>query len=102
MKIKTTEIQTDGPSPLLAKLRAQRRTLTRLQFGDVVLGLGAQKYRVDFVNESRARIVPLSAKVREFVAATGKHAGQCRTFVETPRGIDISPNSEVEILERAA
>lgn len=99
----TTEIQTEAPSPLLLKLRrAQNRTLTRLQKDMIVLGPGNQKYRVDYVNESRARIVPLVKQAVAYIPTTGKDAGKCITFHKVLPGIDISPNAELEILERRA
>ena len=54
-------------------------------------------YRVTIVNECRARIVPLKRTQVEFV---DKLNGKRVTFSSAGRPLDISPQSEIEILVR--
>lgn len=68
-------------------------TLTRLQPGMIVRWNGAE-HRVAFVNDCRAHIIPL-AKVT--VQIKPRFGPPC-TFQRTQPGMDISPNSEIEIL----
>lgn len=52
-------------------------------------------YRVESVSESRAHIVPVEKRRVHLSDALGNE----RDFMATGRGIDISPNSEVEVIE---
>ena len=66
-----------------------------LREGDVFLHSG-REYVVDMVNPSRARCLPLERKKVEYVTADEKTV----KFETDHAIINISPNSEVEILRR--
>ena len=72
--------------------------MTRLQPGFVVRGLqGAEEWLVTYVNDSRASVVPRQRKMVT-VKLTDKW-GNKREFQARPvHGLDISPNSELEIV----
>ena len=62
--------------------------------------LGAHRWRVVYVNDSRAHCV---AVVKQPVTVNDRKTGGTRTFTAERRiSIDISPNSAVELLERAS
>lgn len=69
-------------------------TLSRLQPGMTVLFSGAP-HRVVMVNDCRARIVAVD-KLRKTVLL----AGRLVTFSGEDRALNISPESELEILNR--
>ena len=73
-------------------------TLTRLQVGMVVLYEG-RRHRVALVNECRAKIVPLEKRVKEFLPRTGANAGRPVLLVTEACGHNISPESELEVIE---
>lgn len=75
-------------------------TLPRLTVGMLVLFEG-QVQRVVKVNDCCARIVPVEKRVKVIVPATGKNAGQRLTIAVQERGCNISPESEIPILEGA-
>lgn len=62
----------------------------------MVIALRGEKWKVQLVNESRAHCVPVSAKQQ--VVLRDWEGGVRRAFWRTRAGIDISPNSEVEVL----
>lgn len=66
----------------------------RLQEGMVIL-TGGERYRVDLVNYSRARCVPLEKRATTIV---DKVMGKERTFEKFGGSINISPNAECKIL----
>lgn len=70
-------------------------TLTRLQPGMVVV-LRGEQWRVSLVNECRAHCVPVRAKER--VVIRDWSGAVRREYWAQRRGIDISPNSEVEVV----
>lgn len=79
----------------------QHGSLTRLQEGMIIDHCGAE-YRVDMVNECRARCVPVN-KTRKTVAFTNKKGEACEFTPEfTGSAINISPNSECQILRRSS
>lgn len=57
--------------------------------------------RVVKVNDCCARIVPVDKAVRVIVPATGKNAGKTLTIAVQERGCNISPESELPIVEGA-
>lgn len=71
------------------------RPLTRLQRGMVVLFHGEQ-WRVKLVNESRAHLTPV--KARQKVTLKDWAGGVHREFWAQRKGMDISPNSELEVV----
>lgn len=71
------------------------RPLTRLQHGMIVLMRGEQ-WRVTMVNESRAHVMPVESKQK--VILKDWEGGIRRQFYAQRSGMDISPNSEVEVL----
>ncbi len=80
------------------KTKIDAGTLTRLQVG-MVIKHGGTDYRVDLVNESRARCVPLE-KVKVKQVMFDKRSGTEKEveFSRSGGAISISPNSEVEIV----
>jgi len=74
-------------------------TNTRLREHDVVLWERA-RYRVAFVNESRAHLVSVDRNTRVFTPATGVNAGKERKFEEPLRPVDVSPNAELPVVGR--
>lgn len=82
-------------------IRENFGTLTRLRRGDIVL-LNGEECKIEFVNDCRAKAVPVRRRVKEVVPQTGKNAGQVIKFQERHDGYNISPNSECEILRHEA
>lgn len=70
--------------------------LTRLQLG-MVIEMSGVRYRVDMVNDCRARCVPLD-KVK--VQVEDKLKGVTKEFERFGSSINISPNSECDIISR--
>lgn len=68
---------------------------TRLRVGDVV-ELHGMEYVIDYINECRARAVPLSRKQVNYVTVAGKKV----EFETDHSGQNISPNSEIPIRRR--
>ena len=68
-------------------------TSTTLRIGDIVK-LGDAEYRVDMVNECRARCTALAGRRVTFQAPDGA----TRTFTAPGQAIDISPRSVVDIV----
>ena len=59
------------------------------------------QYRVDMVNESRARCVPLEkVKVKQTMFDKRTGADKEVEFERVGGAINISPNSEVEVISR--
>jgi len=74
------------------------KTLTRLQPGFIVRGLaGADEWLVIYVNDSRASVVP-RAKKSVTVKLTDKWGNEREFQARPTHGLDISPNSELEIV----
>lgn len=72
-------------------------SLTRLQRGMIVEVNHAQ-YRVEMVNESRARCLPLN-RTKKTVVFTNAKGEDCEFTPETTGGaINISPNAELPII----
>lgn len=76
------------------------QTLTYLQPG-MIVEYDHNRWKVAMVNECRAKLQCLKRPVREFTPATGPNAGKRRRFRDSVRTIDISPNSQLPILENA-
>lgn len=76
------------------------RTLSRLQPG-FVIKLDGRTCIVTMVNDSRAKAVPMTRKVKSFVPQTGDEAtvGKPVTITVREEGYNISPNSECVILQ---
>jgi len=68
---------------------------TRLRVGDVVQ-FGEIDYVIDYVNECRARAIPLSRKRVKYQTVSGKQVD----FETDHSGMNISPNSACPILRR--
>lgn len=68
---------------------------TRLRVGDVI-NLNGVDYVIDYLNECRARAIPLSRKKVRYETAAGKKV----EFETDHSGQNISPNSECPILLR--
>lgn len=63
-------------------------------------GMGGHRWRVAHVSDSRAHYI---ATVKQPVTVNDRKTGGTRTFTAERRiSIDISPNSAVELLERAS
>lgn len=62
----------------------------------MIVRMSGEDWRVTLVNESRAHCVPVKSK--EKVVIKDWEGGVRRTFWKPRRGMDISPNSEVEIV----
>lgn len=88
-------ITADQPSKRPGKTEA---TLTRLQPGMLVLAAGL-RCRVVLVNDSRAKLQPVDRRERVVLPQTGKDAGKTVIIRERLPAFDVSPNSEVPILE---
>lgn len=73
-------------------------TLTYLQAG-MIIKLGGVEYRVEMVNDCRARCVPLQ-KIK--VTVKDKLRDKEVTFERSAGPVNISPNSECQILRRQA
>ena len=73
--------------------------LTRLRVHDV-FQLEGRLHRVDLVNDSRARCVPIVRMTRTFTPQTGAKAGETVEFDQQLNCVNISPNSEVDIIGR--
>ncbi len=71
---------------------------SRLRVGMIVMLQGCE-HRVEMVNGSRARCVPLSKKKVEIKTRFGED-GEAITFEKNRPGMDISPNSEIEIIRQ--
>jgi hypothetical protein len=56
--------------------------------------LNGEKHRVEMVNDCRARCVPLAKRERVITPLVGEPV----TIQSTGSAINISPNSEIEIL----
>ena len=69
--------------------------MTRLQKGMVIQWRG-EKWRVALVNDCRAHCVPVRRKEKRVIRDWS--GGVRREFWVPRAGIDISPNSEVEIV----
>ena len=63
----------------------------RLQVGELY-ELNGKPWRCVMVNDCRARIVPDWKETRTLVDGS---TGEERTFKCTPRGLDVSPNSDL-------
>lgn len=72
-------------------------TLSRLQPGMVVRFEG-RPHRVSMVNDCRARLQPVAKRVKTFVPAPGKSAGQRVQVASEPAGHNVSPNAELPIV----
>jgi hypothetical protein len=68
---------------------------SRLRVGDVIK-LNGCEFVVDYINECRARCIPLSRKRVSYKTAEGKQVD----FTTDHAGQNISPNSEGKILKR--
>lgn len=68
-------------------------TLSRLKVGHVVLFEGLE-CKVTFVNDCRARLVPLSRKAVTIETLGGKQVA----FERPQPGYNVSPNAELEIV----
>lgn len=66
-----------------------------LFLGDVVYH-DDQEWIVDLLSESRARLLPLTRKKREFETVGGKKV----EFSAPESHISISPNSEIKVIRR--
>jgi hypothetical protein len=67
----------------------------KLRVGDIIK-IGEELYRIDLVNECRARCVPLAKRVETIRPQTGPAAGKVITISKSQAPISISPTSEVE------
>lgn len=94
MKAKTKE------KPIEPSKRCMRPSegMTRLQ-PNMIIELQGVKYRVDMVNDCRARCVPMD-KIVVKSTMFDKRKGENKevVFTRTGSSINISPNSECEIL----
>jgi len=72
---------------------------SRLRAGDVVLQ-GGRRHMVVRVNDCRAILLPIEKTCKERTIKTGLHAGESIAMSFYGREVGISPNAEVEILER--
>lgn len=68
---------------------------TRLRLGDVVM-LNGREHVIDYLNSCRARAVPLAKKHVSYTTVAGKKV----EFETTFDTINISPNSDIPILQR--
>lgn len=68
---------------------------TRLRVGDVV-ELNGLEHVIDYLNECRARAIPLSRKQVKYETVAGKKV----EFETDHSGLNISPNSTIPILRR--
>lgn len=68
---------------------------TYLRVGDVV-ELNGIEYVIDYLNECRARAIPLSRKQVRYETVEGKTVA----FEADHSGTNISPNSDIPILRR--
>ena len=68
---------------------------TRLRIGDVI-ELRGMEYVIDYINECRARAIPMSRKQVNYVTVAGKTV----EFETDHSGQNISPNSECPIIRR--
>lgn len=68
---------------------------TYLRVGDVV-ELNGMEYVIDYLNECRARAIPMSRKHVSYETVAGKKV----EFETDHSGTNISPNSEIPILRR--
>lgn len=68
---------------------------TRLRVGDIIV-LHDSEYAIDFVNECRARAIPLTRKQVSYKTVAGKTV----EFETDYSGQNISPNSMIPILQR--
>lgn len=67
----------------------------RLRVGDV-FDFNQIPYVVDFINECRARCIPLARREVSYTTMMGKEV----SFQTDYAAISISPNSEVEVTQR--
>lgn len=75
--------------------------LSRLQPG-MVIEVSGDEYRVEYVNDCRAKCVPLNRQKRT-IKFENKKGETCEFTPETTGGaINISPNSECPILRRSS
>jgi hypothetical protein len=74
---------------------ATEHELTRLRVGDVV-ELQGREHVVEMCNSTRAHCVPLARKE----VAIETRFGRKVSFTTAENGLDISPNSELEIKRR--
>ena len=70
----------------------------RLQRGQTIRMPDGSACRVVKVNDCRARVQPVNRETTTFL---DKLNGKKVTFSKLPHAVDISPNSEVEILTEA-
>lgn len=89
---KATEVQTESrPAPIVRN----DFVYTRLRLGDVIELCGIE-YVIDYINDCRARAIPLSRKQVSYETVAGKKV----EFETDHSGKNISPNSECPILRR--
>lgn len=79
------------------KFATVRNIGTRLKKG-MKVRLGEDVYLVTLVNECRAHIEPVDKTRTVVIEDKFDEDGKKKTFLARRRGMDISPNSEVEIL----
>lgn len=82
-------------APRLAPIVRNDFVWTRLRVGDVFL-LEGQRHVAVMVSECRARCIPLAKKRVDYETVSGKRV----KFDTEYAAANISPNSEVKILER--
>lgn len=88
---KSTDVVEARPAPI----KRNDFVYTRLRVGDVI-ELRGMEYVIDYINECRARAIPLSRKQVNYVTVAGKKV----EFETDHSGQNISPNSEIPILQR--
>jgi hypothetical protein len=79
------------------KFATVRNIGTRLKKG-MKIRLGEDVYLVTLVNECRAHVEPVEKTRTVVIEDKFNEDGEKKTFQARRRGLDISPNSEVEIL----
>lgn len=83
----------------MKKFATVRSLGTRLRVG-MVIEFGGEQYRVTLVNECRARCEPVSKTRKVEINTRFGEDGQPIKFEAQASSINISPNSEVNILSQ--
>lgn len=78
-----------------APIKRNDQFWTRLRLGDVVK-LNELEYVIDYINECRARAIPLSRRLVKYETVAGKKV----EFETDHSGTNISPNSDIPIIRR--
>lgn len=86
-----TEVAPSRPPPIVRN----DWEWTRLRTGDVVV-LSGRRYIVDYLNPCRARCIPMAKKRVDYETVAGKRV----QFDTNYAAMNISPNSDIPILER--